>query len=120
MPARQQRVHDVGTAILAALTPLGFGHYVKRPEDRLPTVLALRLPDGLDDAAVRKALRQREISVTGGLGPTAGVIWRLGLMGEAAHPAPYRALMSALEAILGETGLVRRFDEAVEATTVPA
>ena len=115
MPARQQRVQEVGTAILAALTPLGFSHYVKRPEDRLPTVLALRLPDGLDDVAVRKALRQREISVTGGLGPTAGVIWRLGLMGEAARPAPYRALMRALEDILGETGLVRRFDESLEA-----
>ncbi|WP_309573047.1 alanine--glyoxylate aminotransferase family protein [Deinococcus sp.] len=120
MPARQQRVQEVGTAILAALTPLGFSHYVKRPEDRLPTVLALRLPDGLDDTAVRLALRAREISVTGGLGPTAGVIWRLGLMGEAARPAPYRALMVALEDILGETGLVRRFDATLEPEPVVA
>ena len=35
---------------------------------RLPTVLALRLPPGLDDAAVRRELRARyAISLTGGL-----------------------------------------------------
>ena len=62
----------------------------------------------------RQALRAREISVTGGLGPTAGLIWRLGLMGEAARPGPYRALMVALEELLGVRGLVARFDEALE------
>lgn len=118
LEARQQRVNEVGHAIVTALQPLGFTHYVKNPEHRLPTVLALRLPDGFDDDGIRKALRQREISVTGGLGPTAGVIWRLGLMGEAARPAPYRTLMRALEDLLGEQGIVGRFDEALE--SVPA
>ncbi|CAM4215392.1 alanine--glyoxylate aminotransferase family protein [Deinococcus marmoris] len=110
MGVRQRRVQQVGEAIVGALKPLGFSPYVRRPEDRLPTVLALRLPEGFDDAGVRQALRKREISVTGGLGPTAGVIWRLGLMGEAARPGPYRSLMTALEDLLGEKGLVERFD----------
>ena len=91
---------------------------MRRPEDRLPTVLALRLPDGLDDAGVRKALRARHISVTGGLGPTAGQIWRLGLMGETARPAPYLTLMRALEELLGERGLADRFLTALD--PVPA
>ncbi|KQR40821.1 aminotransferase class V-fold PLP-dependent enzyme [Deinococcus sp. Leaf326] len=112
---RQRRVRLMGQVIERTLAPLGFSPYVRRPEDRLPTVLALRLPEGFDDAGVRKALRAREISVTGGLGPTAGVIWRLGLMGESARPAPYRALMVALEDLLGEPGLVRRYEEALEA-----
>ncbi|OLV19072.1 alanine--glyoxylate aminotransferase family protein [Deinococcus marmoris] len=118
MEARQRRVQQVGEAIVSALKPLGFSPYVRRPEDRLPTVLALRLPEGFDDAGVRQALRKREISVTGGLGPTAGVIWRLGLMGEAARPGPYRALMTALEDILGERGLVGRFDESLDGVLV--
>ncbi|MFC5847904.1 aminotransferase class V-fold PLP-dependent enzyme [Deinococcus petrolearius] len=112
---RRRRVRAMGQVIERTLAPLGFSHYVRRPEDRLPTVLALRLPEGFDDAGVRKALREREISVTGGLGPTAGVIWRLGLMGESARPAPYRALMVALQDLLGEPGLVRRYEEALEA-----
>lgn len=115
LPARQARVQEVGRALVAALAPLGFTPFVADPAARLPTVLALRLPAGFDDAGVRRALREREISVTGGLGPTAGLIWRLGLMGEAARPAPYRALLSALEDLLGERGLVGRFEAALGA-----
>lgn len=115
---RQRRVQQVSAALQTALAPLGFTPYVRRPEDRLPTVLALRLPEGLDDAGVRKALRERHISVTGGLGPTAGLIWRLGLMGETARPAPYLTLLHSLEDILGERGLAGRFQDALE--PVPA
>ena len=102
----------MGRAIYAALAPLGFSHYVKRPQDRLPTVLALRLPEELDDAGIRSQLRDRNISITGGLGPTAGLIWRLGLMGEAARPEPYRILLGTLEELLGARGIVGRFEEA--------
>ena len=115
--ARQARVKQVGQAVVDTLAPLGFTPYVKRPEDRLPTVLALRLPEGFGDAGVRAALRRREISVTGGLGPTAGVIWRLGLMGESARPAPYLRLMAALEDLLGEKHLAARFEEHLEGVT---
>ncbi|WP_424949209.1 alanine--glyoxylate aminotransferase family protein [Deinococcus sp.] len=115
LEARALRVRQMGQAIFAALAPLGFSHYVRRPQDRLPTVLALRLPEGLNDAGIRGQLRDRNISVTGGLGPTAGLIWRLGLMGEAARPEPYRALLRALEDLLGERGIVSRFDEALDA-----
>lgn len=111
LETRQTRVRLMGRVIERTLEPLGFSHYVRRPEDRLPTVLALRLPEGFDDAGVRKALREREISVTGGLGPTAGVIWRLGLMGESARPAPYRRLMAELQDLLGEPGLLARYEE---------
>lgn len=119
---RQRRAAQVGRAIVDTLAPLGFTPYVARAAERLPTVLALRLPEGFDDAGIRLALRVREISVTGGLGPTSGLIWRLGLMGEGARPEPYRALMRALEELLGERGLAGRFDEAVygAAQGVPA
>jgi alanine-glyoxylate transaminase/serine-glyoxylate transaminase/serine-pyruvate transaminase len=113
LEARAERVRRVGAAVFTALAPLGFTHYVKDPAARLPTVLAVRLPEGLEDARVRAELRQRDISVTGGLGPTAGLIWRLGLMGESARPGPYRALMRALEQVLGARGLLERFAQAL-------
>lgn len=109
METRHQRTIAMSRAIAAALEPLGFSHYVTRPEQRLPTVLALRLPEDFDDLAVRAELRRREISVTGGLGPTAGVIWRLGLMGESARELPYLRLLTELEDILEVTGLVERY-----------
>ncbi|ADV67492.1 aminotransferase class V-fold PLP-dependent enzyme [Deinococcus maricopensis] len=118
LTTRRDRVRHLSGAIQATLAPLGFTPFVRDPAARLPTVLALRLPDGLDDAGVRRALRERHISITGGLGPTAGLIWRLGLMGEAARPAPYRTLMTALEDLLGAPGLRARFDDALAA--VPA
>ena len=108
---RQARVRHMGRVITRTLEPYGFSPYVRREADRLPTVLALRLPEGFDDAGVRQELRQREISVTGGLGPTAGVIWRLGLMGESARPGPYRRLMTELGDILGEPGLLPRYED---------
>ncbi len=115
---RQHRVRMMGRVITRTLEPYGFSHYVRKEADRLPTVLALRLPEGFDDAGVRQALRKREISVTGGLGPTAGVIWRLGLMGESAHPEPYRKLMAALQDLMGEPGLLPRYEEVLAEETV--
>lgn len=111
---RHLRTQVMSTALAAALEPIGFTHYVKRPEQRLPTVLALRLPEGFDDQGVRAELRRREISVTGGLGPTAGKIWRLGLMGESARVAPYLRLLHALEDILGSEGIVARFTASID------
>lgn len=110
---RARRVDDLARAILAALGGFGFAAFA--PEAcRLPSVLALTLPDDLDDTRVRHRLRfDHHISVAGGLGPTAGKIWRLGLMGENARVEHYRRLMAALEAVQGYRGLVDRFDEAL-------
>lgn len=116
LEARAERVRRVGEAVYSALAPLGFTHYVKEPAARLPTVLALRLPEGFPDARIRSELRsQWNVSVTGGLGPTAGVIWRLGLMGESARPEPYRALLRAMESLMGERGVLERFEQALGA-----
>ena len=112
IPARAARARALEDAALYALAAVGFSAFV--PEAyRLPTVLAVALPEGFDDAGVRATLRERyRISVTGGLGPTAGKIWRLGLMGESAHAEHYARLMDALAQILGASALKHRFDEA--------
>ena len=108
---RARRVAEVGRAALAALETAGFSAFI--PEAyRLPTVLAVKLPEGLDDVSVRRRLREEHfISVTGGLGETAGKIWRLGLMGENARLEHYARLMSALGEILAKPHLKTVFDE---------
>lgn len=118
MQQRAERVQLMDSAIMAALEPVGFSHYVQNANHRLPTVLALRVPTSMDEAAVREQLRDREISVAGGLGATAGVIWRLGLMGETARPALYRRFFTELEEIMGVNGVVQRFDEATEGSSL--
>ena len=50
--------------------------------ERLWTLNAVRVPDGVDEAAVRKHLLDEfNIEIGAGLGPLAGKIWRVGLMG---------------------------------------
>lgn len=111
--ARAQRASEVGAAAEYALEAAGFSALIPAPH-RLPTVLTLTLPAGLDDSAVRGRLRNDyAISVAGGLGELSGRIWRLGLMGENARPAHYRRLMEALAEILDLPILPARFQEAL-------
>ena len=50
---------------------------------RLAPLTLVRVPDGVDDAAVRSGLlNDRNIELGGGLGKFAGKAWRIGLMGE--------------------------------------
>jgi alanine-glyoxylate transaminase/serine-glyoxylate transaminase/serine-pyruvate transaminase len=65
---------------------------------RLHPLTTVLLPDGLDDAAVRlRLLTEEDIEVGGGLGPLAGKIWRVGLMGENARPEVVDRLVQALD-----------------------
>jgi len=106
LEARAERARRVGEAALAALATVGFEAYVPEPA-RLPTVLAVVPPKGFDEAALRTALRHEHgVTVAGGLGPTAGRVWRLGLMGENARDAHYERFLGALETLLGARGLI--------------
>jgi alanine-glyoxylate transaminase / serine-glyoxylate transaminase / serine-pyruvate transaminase len=55
---------------------------------RLPTVLASRCRRASTTPRCAALRREDGVSVAGGLGPTAGTVWRLGLMGEAARGEP--------------------------------
>lgn len=116
LSARAHRVRELGQALTKTLASLGFRHYVSDDEQRLPTVLTLRLPEQLDDVTVRRKLTEQNISVTGGLGPTAGQIWRLGLMGENAHAALYRHFIKALADIMYIPQLPNLFEEELHAS----
>ena len=69
---------------------------------RLPSLTTVRVPDGVDEAAVRRRLLDEyNIEIAGGLGVLRGKIWRIGLMGHSSRPENVMALLGALERILG-------------------
>ena len=117
LEARAERVRVVGAAVLATLETIGFSAFVENPLERLPSVLAVRLPESVKDVPARAGLRERNVVITGGLGETAGKIWRLGLMGESARPVPYMKFFAALEGVLGATGLVATFERSLSVVT---
>ncbi len=55
----------------------------------------------VDEADVRKKLlAERKIEIGAGLGPLAGKIWRIGLMGHTARQENVDRLIEALKAVL--------------------
>ncbi len=68
---------------------------------RMVTVTTVRVPDGVDEAAVRGRLRaEYNIAIAGGLGDMKGKVWRIGLMGHSAREQNVRQLIGALDTIL--------------------
>lgn len=68
---------------------------------RLPMLNSVHIPEGADDAKVRSALlKDHKIEIGAGLGPLAGKIWRIGLMGHTARPGNVEKLLAALKSIL--------------------
>lgn len=71
------------------------------PGARLPMLNAVAIPSGVDDAAVRsRLLSDFGIEIGAGLGPLAGKIWRIGLMGHTARRANVDRLIAALGKLL--------------------
>jgi alanine-glyoxylate transaminase / serine-glyoxylate transaminase / serine-pyruvate transaminase len=73
--------------------------------ERLPNLNAVTVPDAVDEAAVRRELRETfNIEIGAGMGPLAGKIWRIGLMGAGATTAHVKLLASAFDAALASSG----------------
>lgn len=64
---------------------------------------AVGVPDGVDEAAVRKRLlTEFNIEIGAGLGPLKGKIWRIGLMGESSSKQNVDAVLKAFRIALGK------------------
>jgi alanine-glyoxylate transaminase/serine-glyoxylate transaminase/serine-pyruvate transaminase len=98
---RHRRHHMVLAAGLGAM-----GLELLPPEgERLWSLNAVCVPDGVDEAAVRKFLLQQfNLEVGAGLGPLAGRIWRVGLMGSGSSSQLILLFLSALERALRAQG----------------
>ncbi|MBW2269862.1 MAG: alanine--glyoxylate aminotransferase family protein [Deltaproteobacteria bacterium] len=103
MEVRVQRHRVAAAALIEGMAELGFEPLVDAAV-RLPSLTTLRLPAAVtraDEAQLRARLLEKyKIEVGGGLGPLAGQIWRIGLMGENARITNVEALLMALRQLL--------------------
>jgi len=83
------------------LEGLGFQFLVKEGF-RLPMLNTIKIPDGIDEKAIRmNLLNKHNIEIGAGLGALAGKVWRIGLMGENARIERIDILLEALKKELG-------------------
>jgi alanine-glyoxylate transaminase/serine-glyoxylate transaminase/serine-pyruvate transaminase len=103
--ARHRRNHE---ALKSGLDAIGI-EYATQTGHELPQLNAVRVPAGVDDAIVRKALLERfGIEIGAGLGAFKGKVWRIGLMGYSSRQTNVLLFLAALEQLLAEQG--HRFD----------
>ena len=93
--ARHREMHEL---LRDGLQKLGLCYI---PDHSLCTLNCVTVPEGVDEAAVRRRLLDEfDIEIGGGLGVFAGKAWRIGLMGESATKKNVLTLLAALEACL--------------------
>jgi len=93
-------------ALAAGFEALGM-EFVVNEQHRLPQLNCVRIPAGVDDAQVRRQLLDEyNLEIGAGLGPLAGKVWRIGLMGHAANRTNVLFCLGALEAVLKRSGAV--------------
>jgi alanine-glyoxylate transaminase/serine-glyoxylate transaminase/serine-pyruvate transaminase len=96
LQVRWDRHRDAANRLYSRLEAAGL-EMVVAAEHRLPPLTLVRIPEGVDDAAVRGGLLDKHsIEVGGGLGKFAGKAWRIGLMGENATVARADYIADAL------------------------
>lgn len=101
--ARHRRHHHVLAAGLGAMRL----ELLPPEPERLWTLNAVCVPDGVDEGAVRRLLLDEfSVEVGAGLGPLAGRIWRVGLMGSGSSSQLVLLFLSALERALRAQGYV--------------
>jgi alanine-glyoxylate transaminase/serine-glyoxylate transaminase/serine-pyruvate transaminase len=100
LEARFARHQEVSNLLIEGLAELGI-RPLPREGFRLPTLNAVHVPDGTEDARVRRQLlMEYGIEIGGGLGGLKGKIWRIGTMGESATKRNIELLLAALRKVM--------------------
>ncbi len=111
--ARHQKHH---LALRAGVEAMGLSFAVENPQQRLPQLNAINVPNGIDEALVRqRLLSEYNIEIGAGLGVLAGRIWRVGLMGYASNVKNVVYCLSSLEQVLSGMGAAIKRGAAIEA-----
>jgi alanine-glyoxylate transaminase/serine-glyoxylate transaminase/serine-pyruvate transaminase len=93
---RHQRNH---VTLKSGLEAMGLKYAAE--QNILPVVNAVRIPQGVDDLAVRRRLlNEFGIEIGGGLGDFKGKVWRIGLMGYNSRESVVLTFLAALQRCL--------------------
>jgi alanine-glyoxylate transaminase/serine-glyoxylate transaminase/serine-pyruvate transaminase len=104
LEARFARHRRNSAALVAGMGAIG-ARPLSKDGERLPSLNAFTPPEGVDEAAVRKALlNEHDIEIGGGLGPLAGKLWRIGLMGYGSSQASVVTVLAAIEQAMRKQG----------------
>jgi alanine-glyoxylate transaminase/serine-glyoxylate transaminase/serine-pyruvate transaminase len=94
------RHESCGAALQDGLVKLGLD-LIAPDGHRLPQLTTVRVPDGVDEASVRRTLlEQHGIEIGAGVGPFAGSAWRIGCMGHTARMRNVTLILAALADLL--------------------
>ena len=98
------RRHELNhRALVAGVEAMGLSMAVAA-DNRLWSLNAVSVPEGVDDARVRTRLLDENIEIGGGLGPLKGKIWRIGLMGSGSTRENVLLVLDALHRALNAEG----------------
>jgi len=112
-----KRHETLGQALHQGLEAMGLELLVEK-QYRLPQLTSVRVPEGVNEANVRRQLlNDYSIEIGSGLGSLKGGIWRIGLMGHSCHVKNVTMFLSALEQILVKEGANINKGVAVETAT---
>jgi alanine-glyoxylate transaminase/serine-glyoxylate transaminase/serine-pyruvate transaminase len=97
---RHRRAHE---DFVRRIEAAGLEMFIPDDARRITNLNTVRVPEGVDDVAVRKRLIERHgIEIAGGFGQLAGKIFRIGIMGPLATPENVEFFMDAfLDALKG-------------------
>ncbi len=97
---RWARHEDAGRYFQDEMRARGYT-FLSDPDHRLWELTAIDVPEGVDGKEIQsRILREHDIEVGGGLGPTAPPIWRVGLMGVNANRETADRVLAAFDAVL--------------------
>jgi alanine-glyoxylate transaminase/serine-glyoxylate transaminase/serine-pyruvate transaminase len=89
-----------GEKLVQELEKIGLKPFVKE-EERLPQLTSVTVPEGIDEAKIRKSLLDDyNIEIGAGLGELAGKVWRIGLMGYSSNEENINACVAAIKEII--------------------
>merc|ERR1719405_268425 len=87
------------------LGKMGLTPFVKEPAARLETVNTINVPEGVDaQKLIDNAMQKYSLEISGGLGPSAGKVFRVGIMGYNATPRNIELVLQAFRDGLQQQG----------------
>jgi len=100
LEASHSRHAACGRALQDGLEAMGLSLFAQAGS-RLPELTTVRVPEGVDSVALRRALLEHfAIEIGGGVGEYAATVWRIGCMGHTARERNVTLLLAALRQLL--------------------